>query len=361
MYDNLAKDLNKVQIKEGITAPCIPSSKCIKLKDPLKVNGKIVYAEELSIVVTEIDYKWIDRQYEIEEFEIDKMLIFERGEIPKWMKEQIMKYFEYKCTLKHSDPKLYLASKGKLNGIYGMTATSIIRQSLIYNEELILIPKDQDDETELNKYYRSRNSFLPYQYSLYTTAWARDALLTMIECVGYENFLYCDTDSVFYIKTPENEKRLNEYAARCKERAIKAGAYINDNYLGYPTDEDPITAFRALHAKCYAMIENGELKVIIAGITKRATKWINGAPVTMTNAEELGSIDNLQDGFLFKHNGGTRAIYIEDPARVESISGHELELASGVIIEPVEKEINDTMFTVGEDYELLHINMYETL
>ena len=35
--------------------------------------------------------------------------------------------------------------------------------------------------------------------------------MTMIECVGYENFIYCDTDSVFYIETPENAKNMQNY------------------------------------------------------------------------------------------------------------------------------------------------------
>ena len=351
-----------VEIKAGITAPCIPSSKCFYLsKEKLKVNGKIVVAKELAIVVTEIDYKWIMKQYDFSKKEIDKMLIFQRGEIPKWLKRKIMDYYEKKCTLKHSDPLLYMASKAAVNGIYGMTATALIRQKFKPDSELILKADDINEETELSKFYNSRNSFLPYQYGVYTTAWARDALLTMIECVGYDNFLYCDTDSVFYIKTEEGERRLNEYNESIKQRAISAGAYIGNNILGYATDEKPLSAFRALHSKCYAMIEEGQLKVTIAGITKRATKWINGKPVTMTNSEELGNIDNLEDGFIFRHNGGTRAIYIEGEPRTETINGHETELSSGVIIEQIEKEISDTMFTVGENYEILHIKPIEFL
>ena len=354
--------LHNVQIKEGVTAPCIPSSKCFRLsKDRLKLNGKVIVAEELSIVVTEIDYKWIVKQYDFSSFEIDKMLLFHRGEIPKWLKQQIMKFYEIKCTKKHEDYLLYMASKAAVNGIYGMSATAIIRDKFTPDNELILKHEETNEQEELDKFYNSRNSFLPYQYSLYTTAWARDALLTMVECVGYENFLYCDTDSVFYIKTEEGEKRLNDYNEMIKERAIKAGAYVGNNYLGYATDEPEITAFRGLHSKCYAMIEEGKLKVTIAGITKSAIKWKDGKPVAMTNAEELKDIDNLEDGFIFRHNGGTRAIYIEGFPRCENINGHITELASGVIIEQIEKEISDTMFTVGENYEILHIKPLETL
>ena len=98
-----------------------------------------------------------------------------------------------------------------------------------------------------------------------------------------------------------------------------------------------------------------ELKVVIAGIPKKSIKWINKEPVTMTNSEELGDIDNLMDGFVFKHNGGTRCIYNECPPQLKRINGHLTELASSAIIDTIEKEISDTMWTV-DGYKLLKMN-----
>lgn len=249
-----------------------------------------------------------------------------------------------------------------------MTATAIIRDSYKMNDDYVLTKQAQDEddkESALNKYYRSYNNFMPYQYAIYTTAHARDALFTMIECVGYENFLYCDTDSVFYIETPENKKRMDAYAEYCRQRAIDGGAFVENKYLGEPTDEPPLRAFRAIHSKCYAMEEMNkhgeyELNVVIAGIPKKATKWINGKPVIMTNAEELGNIDNLEDGFVFKHCGGTRCVY-NDERGIEhiEINGHITELATSAVIENITKEISDTMYTAGKDYTPLNIVQYE--
>ena len=357
--------LDNVHIKKGVTAPCIPSSKCIHKEDYLKLNGKIVKASTLTIVVTELDYKWIKRQYNYDEaIGVDKMLIFERGPMPDWLKSEVFEYFNYKCTLKGVNDLLYAKSKNMLNGVYGMTATAIIREVYKMNGDYELKRQDQDDndkENALNKYYRSYNNFMPYQFALWTTAHARDALFTMIECAGYDNFLYCDTDSVFYIETPENKKRMEEYAEYCRKRAKDAGAYVGDKYLGEPTDEPQIRAFRAIHAKCYAMEEYNkktgeyELNVVIAGIPKGATKWINGEPVFMTNAQELATIDNLNDGFIFKHCGGTRCVYNERPITIMNINGHITELASSAVIENIEKKISDTMYTKGADYTPLHI------
>ena len=354
--------MEEVHIKSGVTAPYIPSSKCVGLKNPVRLNGKVVYAKELTIAVTELDFKWIDKQYTAESIDVDKMIIFERGTIPQWLKDEVMEYFRYKCTLP-KDSDLYMKSKNYLNAIYGMTATAIIRTIIEMSADLIGGKKEfkdieEENKKQLAKYYRSYNSFMSYQFALYTTAWARDALFTMIQCVGYENFLYCDTDSVFYIETAENAEKMQKYRKYCIDEAIKAGAYVNNKYLGEPTDEEPIRAFRALHAKCYAMEElDGDeykLKVVIAGIPKKSTKWIDGKPVVKTNSEELGHIDNLVDGFEFVHNGGTRCIYVEDTPHYETINGHVTEIASSAIIENITKVISDTMYSI-QDGEFINM------
>ncbi len=359
--------LSEVHIKEGVTAPCIPSSKCVGLREPVRLNGKIVYAKELSIAVTELDYKWIAKQYTAEDMKVTKMMIFKRGKIPDWLKDEVYTYFKNKCTLKELNELLYNKSKAFLNAIYGMTATAILRPEYELNDDCEFKPKEYDnkeksDEGRLNKYYHSYNSFMPYQYACYTTAWARDALFTMIETVGYKNFLYCDTDSVFYIETPENKIAMEEYAQHCRDRATAAGAFVDNKFLGEPTDEPPLRAFRALHAKCYAMEEynkktgNYDLKVVIAGIPKKSVKWVDGEPVEKSNSEELGTIDNLKDGFKFSHCGGTRCVYNEAPIRTEVINGHKISLASSAVIDNIEKEISDTMWSV-EGINLLKVNM----
>lgn len=356
--------LDGVQIKEGITAPYIPSSKCLELKGDLKLNGKVIVAETLTMSMTEIDLEIIRKQYHIRGgLKVSHMVIFDRGPAPAWLKKEVMRFYEAKCTLKKSDPRLYMASKAKLNSIYGMSASSLVHPLIEADEELILHTTDalspEEIQKQINRYYNSYNNFMPYQLGVYTTAHARAALINMIEAVGYENFLYCDTDSVFYIKTEEGEQRLNEMNQRIKERAISAGATIGDNILGLAESEPDLVSFRALHAKCYAMQEVGsdKISVTIAGIPKKSTKWIDGKPVTMTNADELGDINKLADGFTFRHCGGTRAVYLEQSIENIIIEGHPIETCGGCIIENIEKVVSDTMFTYGEDYSLLHVKI----
>lgn len=357
--------LEGLKVRAGVTAPCIPSSKCIGIEDVLKVNGKVVYAARLSIAVTEIDFKWIRKQYTADSISVSNVLIMKRGKLPEWFRERTMFYYENKSKLKKSDPRLYQISKGMLNGIYGMTATRLCRDEIILSDALELLEKKGDDLKQIEKYYASWNSFLPYQWGVYTTAHARDALLTMIEAVGYDNFLYCDTDSVFYKRTPETEEALKQMNLNNEIRARAAGAVYNGEALGEATKEPDILKFRALHAKCYAMEEktpdgSTNLVVTIAGIPKRTTKWKNGKPVTITNAEELGGIDNLEDGFIFRHNGGTRTLYLEDGPRVATVNGHRLEMASAAVILPIEKELSGTMWSRydGELYKIKQEVLY---
>ena len=347
--------LYNVHIKPGITAPYIPSSKCMDYSGILKINGKVVFAEKLSICINEIDFKWIHKQYTFDDYSVSKMLIFKRGKIPAWLREQIMKYYRNKSTLKKADPNLYMASKAKLNGIYGMSATAIVRDQFYINSDCVIESAEGDAGLQISNFYNSRNSFMPYQYGTYTTAWARDALMQMVEIVGYNNFLYCDTDSVFYISDPETDKRMDEFNAALRDRAITAGAYIDENnILGVATEEPAFKSFRALHAKCYALEEKNasgdyELKVTIAGIPKSAEKWTDGKRQTITNAEELGCIDNLKNGFIFTDCGGVRAVYIEQEEIIETeINGHKTELSSSAIILPIEKEIQGDISKVAD-------------
>lgn len=358
-------ELENIHIKKGITAPYIPSSKCIDSEEILKVNGKVVYAKKLKIALCEVDWAIIKRQYTFDErIKVGHMILFERGSAPQWLKVEVMKYFKNKCELKGIDEYLYNRSKAFLNSIYGMTATAILRPEFQLDKQMIIKPKEKkDDETRrkaLNKYYKSYNSFLPYQLAIYTTAWARSALFDMIEAVGYGNFIYCDTDSVFYIETNKNRIKMAEYRQKCRNRALTAGAYVGNKFLGLPESEPRIRAFRGLHAKCYAMEEWDKdknkfvLKVTIAGIPESTIKFIDGKPVTFTRSAELKKLDNLVDGFKFKNCGGTRAIYNERDIEVVNIDGHKTELASSVIIDNIEKEISDTMWT-HKGYELQKI------
>ena len=191
------------------------------------------------------------------------------------------------------------------------------------------------------------------QWGSWTTAWSRYILLQYAEIIGWDNCLYCDTDSMFYISNPELEKKLDRIAEQNEKEAIKAGAYIKTEdgkivtYNSFDPEKDhlKITEFRALHSKCYAFIVDGKLKSTIAGV--------NAA----YRDAELGDIENLKHGMTFHKAGGTRVYYDESPLTVEDIDGHMIEHGGAAIIYQSVKTIKFEPWEFPEDKKVSRSEM----
>lgn len=332
-----------------VTAPILSAHKVLKgrMTEIIKVedNGRILEFTGTTVLrLTELDYKWVMKQYDFEEVKILEMWTAERDYLPKWVNVLTDKYFLNKNTLKEIDPLEYAKSKAKLNAIYGMFATALNRDEWIMDELTGEWSSNSPDlEEALSKYYNSRNSFMSYQYGVYVTAHCRDRLLTMIEeVIGYDNFIYADTDSAFFFTDEEINNNINEINRINREECIRRGAGVyNDKgefieYMAFEDENDDITEFKFLHAKCYGMISKGKLAITIAGVT---SKWRDGSG--RTREEELGDLDNLEDGFVFEQCGGTSCFYTEDLPTVEEIDGHITEYASACIITDVNYTIKD--------------------
>lgn len=350
-------------IKDGVTFPYAQSVKWFdgRTKDFIRTiddNGRVLQAKGVSnVVLTELDLKWIRKQYTFD-YVILEVYGAQRGSAPKYLidtvKEKYLGKTQYKEEVKQARKEgkaseiiqdletSLMKSKNGLNGIYGMSATNPVRT------EYVLKPNgewetehltDEILEEKLAKFYKSRNNFMAYQLGVYTTALARDNLMTLIEIIGYDKVLYVDTDSAFYISTPEVEKRIEEHNKRQKEHAERIGAYIvhdgKKTYFDSFDDEgEEIKRFVALHAKAYAYeTDDGDLHCTIAGVSEYGR---NGN----TRIKELGCLENMREGFVFKDCGGTRCVYLEDKPHTETINGHLLEVAGSAIILPVEKTLS---------------------
>lgn len=353
---------NNLKIKPHVTCPCVSKHKIsnfwdVDFRNDMNKkgtdNGKVLYAYgNVMLTVTELDLYWIFRQYDTDGYLVVDLWTSERGRMKQPILDTVNSYFKNKETL--PDGQLRDKSKNKLNGIYGMTATNPVRQEVTFNYdtlEWIEEPAKGLDELqgELDKYYRSRNNFNNYSYGVYTTAWARYTLLTYIEdVIGYENFVYADTDSAFYIKKPEIEERRKAYNERMIAENKRLHLGVKNikgkmSYYGVFEDEGDLKQFRFLHAKCYAGIDmDDKLNVTIAGVTKD-NKQPKDHPDYITSAQELGDIENLHDGFVFTHCGGTKSQYIEAPVGVANIEGHEVYYASRCIITTTTKELGGTV------------------
>ena len=391
----LPKDLNKEYIARCITlrhkalllririrnlrlknpfwsCPYLSKDKCRKMKKVVAVydNGRITYAGELETTVTDIDLKIITQEY-------DGEITFLQGwyasykKLPQPLIDEVIKYYKLKTELKGVEGMevFYEKNKALLNALYGMMAQSsikakqIFRQigdfdtdySIIWEDEAMTEEQKRDAVIELEKDLLgkyNRKAFLAYQWGVWVTAHARDALergIRLVEETEGAHFVYCDTDSVKYTGSVNWDSYNSARIAECKE----SGAMAVDpkgvtHYMGvFETEDLPDTGyayryFKTLGAKKYAYVQReGEgTHCTIAGVNKKK----GGSEL-----DEHGGLSAFEEGFVFRDAGGVEAVYNDEP-QIDSveIDGHHLQITSNVSLLPSE-------YTVGLDGEYRRI------
>ena len=198
------------------------------------------------------------------------------------------------------------------------------KPDVIYDAENGFTFADTPEEELLIK--SNKNAFQSYAWGVWITAWARYRLEEGIRLAG-KGFVYCDTDSVKYIK-PIDWTRYNEIR---KKHSEESGAFATDrkgitHYMGVYESEGMYEEFITLGAKKYAYRQDGKLHITIAGVTKT-----EGAD----ELEEAGGLEAFKPGFVFRKGGGTEAIYNDDP-EVKSYTvpktGEIIPITSNVVI-----------------------------
>lgn len=351
-------------------------------------NGRIIHADYVCMTITEIDLEIITRQYAAEEIKIKRAMVARKDYLPYQYRQVVQKYFTDKTQLKHrakTDPDiayLYGKQKNMLNSVYGMSAQKCVMTEINLDltraagngEEFVMQPLD-----DLKCQEALQKMPFPYQWGVYTTAYARAALQEGIDAARTQSgssCVYCDTDSV---KTSDpvdfsgiNRKR--EYLAK------KMGAAAQDekgkwHYPGVYEFEGTYRRFVTLGAKRYAYTlsdpKTGEcagkryrlsgsdhLHITVSGVTKKRRELFNrnGADCTTKrkcptwDAVELGRIENFKEGMQWTRAGGTAAVYNDLDDYHITVDGRDLHITRNV-------SIVDTTYklTLSKDYrELLN-------
>lgn len=318
--------LKDVHIKEGVTAPFMAFSKVSKVTrktDIIHINGKITSVKGyIKTTITNYDYDIFNSEYNFT-CKFIALDLYTTKPLPSYILDTTKELYTQKNELKDIDKiedtedshTNLMLKKAHLNGVFGCAYTRIVRDSIDIDKNFVWSTETKDIEEGIEKYYNNPKSCMPYVVGVFTTALARLQLFTVIsEVIGYENFLYCDTDSAFCIITEENMQRVEDYNKKLREISEEKGFFVSYkiedvekvkyfNKFDIEKDHAKSKTFKALHAKCYALEPNGKLEIVVAGVPKY------NSDRTLTRDEELGSIDNLQDGFVFTECGGTRAVY----------------------------------------------------
>lgn len=341
-------------------------------------NGRILSCYGCSMIITEQDYSIIRKQYTWDEEKITRVKVAKKKMIPKELRDQIMKFYFNKTTLKQDkdDPDFdkdkdyqYNKSKNMLNGIYGMHVTNPCRPDYKFDEktksvvEGYLDPEGKwhdevaDESVMLDAYYNSFSSFLSYQVGVYCTAYARVSLQEAIDaCINKHNpnksdVIYCDTDSVKFLNPEDHEADFEAINKKKIAEAEKHQAYCDYNgkryYLGVFTDEGIANKFKTFGAKKYIYKLKGK---------KHFTTTISGVPKEggVEKLEEdcknnkIYSPFDIEKGYVF-HGIKTTSCYndLTEPQYFE-VDGHKIMYASNIALYP-------SSYTLGlsGDYDYL--------
>ena len=335
------------EIKDGVTVPYIANSKAETLKGASRYsdNGRYLGgAEMLKLTIYGVELPIIEEQYNFTDSVIIDGYFARKGYIPDIVRRFVLDLYAKKTELKGVEGKEieYSLAKTYVNGVYGMSFTKIIRELFEITPEGIRPGKAKDPGKELERYQKSTSYFLPYAWGAMIATLGRVYLQKMIDAAG-DNFIYCDTDSIFALDPERSRAQIRELEQKIKEKQRRCGLQLIYNDIkGKPhelggIDEEPECAFMTYGAKKYITVENGQLHCTIAGVPKRSGAAIIGDPY------------NFKLGMVFKgrDTGKMCLWYIDNESITLYDQGRPFPVYSNVAMLPV-----DYLLGLSSDYRL---------
>lgn len=341
----------KVKLKKGVPFPYIPYSKCIEFIAPnydtqfkgkeYCYNGRVLEAEFIKIAMTNYDYQIFINQYDYDEDNVRVEIFYysHKGFLPKELTDTVIEFFTLKSQLKGIEEKEYeyMKSKNKLNSLYGMIVTDIIRQ-----ENLFMDQWEKGENSTLEEYYSKRNNFLTYQWGLFVTAICRTNLQKAIDKIGLD-CVYIDTDSVKFVGEHDNvfEQINQEMIDWCSQNDIINYVNVGNHkyFLGLYDKEKGYSEFITLGAKKYAYNQNKKIGITVAGLNKKS-----GAQ----ELERKGGLSKFKIGTEFLDSGRKTVYYNDDKKHFLTVQGCQIENASNIALV-------DTTYTLGMTDVMLSI------
>ena len=299
--------------------PYLSRDKCMQIMGGTYDNGRILSCDECRMVITEVDLAIIESEYQFD-FQVNRLYTARKKMLPKPFRDLLMDMYRQKTALKGVDDYLYMKTKNKFNSFYGMTVQNPCKPSMVFRNGVLETDLSMSEDEQILEYQRT--GWLPYQWGVWVTAYARRKLEEGLQAIPPECFLYADTDSVKFIGDYTNN--FEELNAQFIHDELSAddpqgirhyiGIYERDNKY-------PIYAFKTMGAKKYCYTDQKGLHLTVSGVSKRL------------GAAELGSIENFEEGFIFHDAGGTESIYNDFPdVDTWEIDGHRIRITSNQVI-----------------------------
>lgn len=352
--------IEDLRVKNLFTIPYIARAKCVSIKNGKYGNGRVLSADRIEMVVTDVDWKIIEKHYEMGQKVVPEMYVATYGYLPLDFRKQLLYYFIQKCELKHklelleeqglehteeyADTKyLYNKFKNRINAAYGMMVTDIASPEIGF-EDGTWESYDIDLASALDKYYRSNNSFLSYQHGVWVTANARKRLQDMLDVVGID-CVYIDTDSIKCIGDHREEfARANEkHYELMRDVGLDITVTVGGKtyYIGDWEFEGTYKEFKTLGSKKYVVkTSKDETILTLAGVNKE-----KGSAYFAEHG-----CDAFKKGLLLKNEicGRTTAYYNTEPVHKLNFGDGEFTSASNIAVIPTTYEVGIT-----DEYEEL--------
>lgn len=327
----------------------ISFSKCIKRRGTYNDNGRIVMADMLEMVITDVDMDIIRKAYLIGRIRIVRAWCAPYRYLDttyiKFVLDLYRQKTEYKGLPEYAN--IYNQIKVRNNSTYGMMVTDVVRDDVVFQGnhwDPVLPDTEEDIREKLKKVADPNHCFLSYAWGVWVTAWARWALWQIILAPGCDDaIIYDDTDSVKFsrkISAGAVEAAVAKYNAWLDGEMRKAMGWHGlplDSYkpkdrkgnvrpLGAFEYEATYEEFRTWGSKKYAYKENGEIHTTVAGVAKTYHD-ANGKHV------KLKDLKDFKPGmtWTYRESGRTTAYYneMQDPVTVD---GHTFTERFGVCV-----------------------------
>lgn len=283
----------------------ISFSKCKDILNGKYDNGRVISADQLEIVLTDIDLKFIFNTYEFDSYEFIEVYWSKYDYLPIDFMDFILEKYVKKTELKNVKGKEleYMLEKNKFNSLYGMSVTNNIRDNVIYDD------KDGWQEIKLTNteiidllFKEKDYPFLSFSYGVWVTAYARNNLLNNL--IEHDEFvIYSDTDSL-KLKSGFDKKLIENYNNKVIEKIKNVSNELKidfDKYcpqdikgkkhlIGLFEEDGKYDKFITQGAKKYAYIdsEDNEIHITVSGVPKKG-------------ANALKNIEDFRDNFIFKY------------------------------------------------------------
>lgn len=273
----------------------ISASKCNNIVGAMFDNGRIVSAKEVTITITDIDFRFFLDVYDIESYEINESYYAIYKYLPKKFINFILEKYVNKTKFKNVKGKEldYVKEKNKFNSLYGMTVTNMIRDEVNFDNITGWSESELTDSLIFDKLLEEKEkAFLSFSWGVWVTAYARDNLLRrMILLDPY--VVYSDTDSLKCAQGYD-AKVFDEYNQSVVKKIQKVSSTLNIPFENYaPEDSKGVKhllgifecetgagrlytydRFITQGAKKYCVEIDGQIEITVSGVPKSGNKCL---------------------------------------------------------------------------------------